>query len=138
MPAIDPETELALIRDLLEAQADVVSIAQRHGMTVEALAAWADRPGVRRALLGMCRLADLQAQLLVSRYRLVAVTRLIGQATQSGDAGDGVNAEGARRACADLLKAELVDDTASGGGEEADEEEAAWGELRAALDRDEG
>jgi hypothetical protein len=49
-------------------------------------------------------LADLQTQLMLSRYRLVAVTKLIQQATQQED----VSAEQARKACADLLKLDLT------------------------------
>ena len=93
-----------LIQDLARAEHDILSFARAHGLSLDDLVDWAAEPKTRRLLSGLCVLADAQTQLLLSRYRLVAATRLIGQAT----AEDGkLPAEQVRRACVDLLKTEL-------------------------------
>jgi len=94
----------ALIRDIFNATHDVVALAEAHGLTPARLAEWISDPENQRCLSGLCVLADMQTQLMLSRYRLVAVTKLIQQATQQED----VSAEQARKACADLLKLELT------------------------------
>lgn len=106
----------ALLDDLAIAEHDVLSLADRHGLSLDALIAWAQRPDTRRALAGLCVLADAQAQLLLSRYRLVAASRLIAQVTAEADA---LPAEQVRKACVDLLKTEL-----SRAGDLAPEEDA--------------
>ena len=138
-PLDDNDSTSALLADVLEARHDVVALAAAHRMTPEALAAWAGRDATQRTLHGLCVLADVQTQLMLSRCRTLAVTRLVQQATQTpGDNGEPVSAEQARKACVDLLKlemkrAERADraDTARLAGE-ADEDEAE-GDLRAVL-----
>ncbi len=46
---------------------------------------------------------------MLSRYRQVAVTELIKQASggASGEGGEGISVEQSRKACVDLLKADL-------------------------------
>ena len=96
----------ALLRDIFEARLDLAELGAAHAMSPAELAAWIGDDTNRRALAGLCQLADLQTQLMLSRYRQVAVTELIKQAT--GGSGDApVSAEQARKACVDLLKAEL-------------------------------
>lgn len=94
----------ALLDDLAGAEQDILSLADRHGLTLEALVSWAQLPQTRRILSGLCVLADAQTQLLLSRYRLVAATRLIAQVTAEADA---LPPEQVRKACVDLLKTEL-------------------------------
>jgi hypothetical protein len=94
----------ALLNDLANAEHDVLSLAERHGLSLEALVAWSQRPETRRALAGLCVLADAQAQVLLSRYRLVAATRLITQVTAEANA---LPPEQVRKACVDLLKTDL-------------------------------
>ena len=53
---------------------------------------------------GFAPWADAQTQLLLSRYRLVAATRLIAHVTADADA---LPPEQVRKACVDLLKTEL-------------------------------
>lgn len=67
----------ALLDDLAGAEHDVLSLATRHGLSLDGLVDWACKPETRRTVAGLCVLADAQTQLLLSRYRLVAATRLI-------------------------------------------------------------
>ncbi|MEM9346852.1 MAG: hypothetical protein AAGB26_09570 [Planctomycetota bacterium] len=93
-----------LIQDLARAEHDILSFANSHGLSLDELVSWAAEPKTRRLLSGLCVLADAQTQLLLSRYRLIAATRLIGQATAEDGA---LTPEQVRRACVDLLKTEL-------------------------------
>jgi transposase-like protein len=101
---IDQQTRTAIIQDIFTANHDVVALAEAHGLTPDQLAQWIGDAANQQCLSGLCVLADLQTQLMLSRYRLVAVTKLIQQATQQED----VSAEQARKACADLLKLDLT------------------------------
>jgi len=89
-----------LLRDLANAMGDVATIAARHRMSRDALAAWMDEPDVRRAIVRMCKASDVQAEMALSQFRLHAATRLLRLATaevaQKGD-------ETIRRACRDVL-----------------------------------
>lgn len=93
-----------LLDDLASAEHDILSLAERHGLSLDGLVDWAFEPQTRRTVAGLCVLADAQTQLLLSRYRLVAATRLIGQATADPDT---LSPEQVRKACVDLLKTEL-------------------------------
>ena len=109
------------ILDLAQAEHDILSFATAHGMPLDELVDWANKPQTRRTLAGLCVLADAQTQLLLSRYRLVAATRLIGQAT----AEDGtLPAEQVRKACVDLLKIELTRAASLDRDEQPDSDEA--------------
>lgn len=99
-----PSTSLVLLHDLARAQDDVLALGERHGVGLSALSAWASEPKTQRTVAGLCLLADLQTQLLLSRYRLVAATRLVGQATGQDES---LTPEQVRKACVDLLKIEL-------------------------------
>ncbi len=122
----------ALLADVLEARHDVVALAEAHAMTPAELAAWAGAGATQRTLHGLCVLADVQTQLMLSRCRSLAVTRLVQQATQTpGDDGQPVSAEQARKACVDLLKLELKRADAAAVGAGAGEEEG--GDLRGVL-----
>ncbi len=90
-----------LVEDILSAKYDVVSLAKRHQLSPRRLSDWIGESENHRILQGLCVLADIQAQLLLSRYRLVAAGRLIKMATQD-DEGDLV-----RKSCVDLLKLDL-------------------------------
>lgn len=104
----DEETDTAssgtLLRELVRAEHDVLSLGEAHRLTLGELSAWASEPKTQQTVAGLCLLADLQTQLLLSRYRLVAATRLVGQATGQDD---GLSPEQVRKACVDLLKIEL-------------------------------
>ena len=99
-----PATASVLLRELVRAEHDVLSLGETHGVPLGKLSAWAAEPKTQRTVAGLCLLADLQTQLLLSRYRLVAATRLVGQATGQDEA---LTPEQVRKACVDLLKIEL-------------------------------
>ncbi|MAE61811.1 MAG: hypothetical protein CMJ49_10710 [Planctomycetaceae bacterium] len=88
---------------IYEADADPRTLAETQGLSLLELAQSAADPAMRRALHGLRLLADLQAQLLVSRYRVMAAARLVALANTE-DGG-----EVARKACVDLLKLNLID-----------------------------
>lgn len=119
----------ALILDLARAEHDILSFAKSHGLSLDDLVEWASKPQTRRTLSGLCVLADAQTQLLLSRYRLVAATRLIGQATAEDDS---LSAEQVRKACVDLLKTELSR-AASLAHTEPPEDDEAFDALARAL-----
>lgn len=101
MPRISPRRDKAIIADLLDARHDLANLAAAHKLTPADLATWASESATRRKLIGLCGLADMQTQLLLSRYRMVAASRLIQLATEDAQ-GDL-----ARKACVDLLKLDL-------------------------------
>jgi len=98
-----PRRRAALSRDLVDARDDLVTLIDRHGLSVGDIRDWLDQTHDADDLRAVVELADLQAQLMLSRYRLSAVLRLIGLATDE----DPKHREPARRACVDLLKARL-------------------------------
>ncbi|MFK7788286.1 MAG: hypothetical protein AB8C95_02180 [Phycisphaeraceae bacterium] len=110
-----------LIMDLARAEHDILSFAKAHDLTLDNLVDWAAKPETRRTLAGLCVLADAQTQLLLSRYRLVAATRLIGQATSEDET---LSAEQVRKACVDLLKTELSRAASLGTAEQPESDEA--------------
>eukprot|EP00752_Nemacystus_decipiens_P014099 g12535.t1 len=93
-----------LILDLAHAEHDILSFAKAHRLSLGDLVDWACQAETRRTVAGLCVLADAQTQLLLSRYRLVAATRLIAQATAEDET---LSPEQVRKACVDLLKTEL-------------------------------
>lgn len=105
MVEMDPNQTKALLDDLAGAEHDILSLAERHGLSLGRLVDWACKPDTRRTVAGLCVLADAQTQLLLSRYRLVAATRLIGQATADAET---LSPEQVRKACVDLLRTELT------------------------------
>ena len=46
----------ALLDDLAGAEHDVLSLAQRHGLSLEALVDWAQQHATRRTVAGLCAL----------------------------------------------------------------------------------
>ena len=117
-----------LIMDLARAEHDILSFAKAHDLSLDDLVDWASEEKTQRTLAGLCVLADAQTQLLLSRYRLVAATRLIGQATAEDE---NLSAEQVRKACVDLLKTELI--RAASLGMEQPESDEAFDALARAL-----
>mgnify|MGYP001813774391 CR=1 FL=1 len=110
-----------LIVDLARAEHDILSFAAAHDLSLDELVEWAGKPATRRTLAGLCVLADAQTQLLLSRYRLIAATRLIGQATSEDE---NLSAEQVRKACMDLLKTELSRAASLDSSEQPESDEA--------------
>lgn len=93
-----------LIADIVSALHGPIELSQTHDLSLEDLALWVADPKNQRTLSGICVLSDLQAQVLLSRYRLHAAGRLIKLATEDSPE---VSRDVARRACVDLLKMDL-------------------------------
>lgn len=91
-----------LMLALYEAQQDLAELARKEKLTLTRLAGWANDARTIASLDGLCRLNDVRAQLLVSRYRTLAAARLF-ELAKDESAG-----ELARKACVDLLKVCLI------------------------------
>jgi transposase-like protein len=102
MTVISKQRRRRMIHDLLDGQHDIAAFGRKHHLNISQLVDWIDEPDNQRVLRGMCVLADVQTQLLLSRYRSLAASRLIRLATE-----DEGSADVARRACVDLLKLEM-------------------------------
>lgn len=110
------EREAALLLRIYEAECDPQELAESAEMSLEELSRWAGRERTVRALRGLRLVADMQVQLLVSRYRLNAAAKLVSLSGQKE------NLELARKASVDLLKADLklpeVNEAAAGEAEQ--------------------
>lgn len=87
-----------LLADLARANVSPSRLAEKRGVTLEAIAHWIDASENRRALEALRALADAQADLVISRSRAEAARRLLRIA------GDRETPETARKACVDLLQ----------------------------------
>jgi hypothetical protein len=128
--AKETERPRSLMEDLIAAQHDLLSLAREHGLDFEALSAWANDPANVARVRGLCLLADMQAQLLLSRYHVHAVSRLVQLI------GDQNADDLSRRACVDLLKLDLTGDGAplpAGGAGDATDDQADLDSLRREL-----
>lgn len=103
---ISSKRRAALIRDLINADFDLTALHSKYALSPDSLSQWIQDESNHRCLAGLCVLADLQTQLLLSRYRLIAAGRLIDLATQQA-ADNKAGLDNARRACVDLLKLEM-------------------------------
>jgi len=103
---ISAKTRAALINDLINADFDLTELHAKYRLSPDHLSQWIMEESNRQCLAGLCVLADLQTQLLLSRYRLAAAGRLIELATTAPDEGR-AGLDTARRACVDLLKLDL-------------------------------
>ncbi len=137
---ISGRSAAAMLRDIFEARHDLAGLAEAYGLDPAELASWANDEHNRTVLQGLCVLADLQTQLMLSRYRQLAVAELIRQAN-GGEDEEGqatVSPEQARRACVELLRADLKPISATGrasqgGDAEADDPATDLRKLRAAI-----
>ena len=87
-----------LLRDVYSQVREAPQIAERHGMTLRELAAWAGAEESRTTVEGLCRFEDARAELLLRRARVKAARRLL---RLSGEAS---SEETRRKACVDLLR----------------------------------
>ncbi len=90
-----------LIEQMLKGERAPAEIATEVGISLAELSDWARDDTNARTLEGLARLADLRAQMLLSEYRAAAAVRLIEIAT------DKEQVESSRKACVDLLRADL-------------------------------
>ena len=100
-----------MIEDLVFTQCDVPEFARRHKLHPEQLSEWIGKPENQRVLANLCMLADLQTQMLLSRFRLAAAIQLGHLANPQKDDknpdAEPPDRDLIRRACVDLLKLEL-------------------------------
>lgn len=90
-----------IFEHLVQAKHAPAQLAQKLGLSLSELAKWASQPKHSQVLESLARLADVRAQMLVSEYRASAAIRLIEIAT------DSEGGETSRKACVDLLRADL-------------------------------
>lgn len=90
-----------LFEHLVQAKHAPAQLAEKLDLTLSELAKWAAQPKHSLVLESLARLADVRAQMLVSEYRASAAIRLIEIAT------DSEGGEVSRKACVDLLRADL-------------------------------
>lgn len=90
------------LSDLVSGRKDILALGVDHELSERMLAQWIQSPTNVQFLAGLIRLADMQTQLLISRYRSHAVSRLAAIVSDQDE-----KAETARRASVDLLKLDL-------------------------------
>ena len=93
-----------LVEDMLDAKHDLKELARKYQLQLTQLSEWGAAEDNAQTLAGLCYLADMQTQLMLSRYRLLAADRLVQLA--SGE-DEQVTAEVSRKACVDLLRLDL-------------------------------
>lgn len=103
-PASDHDEALlgVLLARLAEGAPSLDDLAGEMSLTLPELGEWAARPSNQAALAAIARLSDWRGQMIVSRFRAEAAVRLVQLATGS-DASD----ETVRKACVDLLRAQV-------------------------------
>lgn len=112
-------THRKLIEQIAYGERSAAELAREHGISLERLALWASEQRTVRALRGLANLADIRAQMLLTKYRANAAVRLIQVATADEPT------ELSRKACVDLLNADMGVFYVDGEGE---------GELEQAMD----
>ena len=90
-----------LLDNLVHGKLAPAQLAEQLGLSLSELSAWASEPKNANTLENLARLADVRTQMLVSEYRASAAIRLIEIAT------DSKGGEISRKACVDLLRADL-------------------------------
>ncbi len=90
-----------LLEQLVQGKLAPAQLTEQLGLTLTELAKWASQPKNANILENLARLADVRTQMLVSEYRATAAIRLIEIAT------DSEGGEVSRKACVDLLRADL-------------------------------
>ncbi|QNN23017.1 hypothetical protein HED60_12310 [Planctomycetales bacterium ZRK34] len=103
MKALSDRKRKQTLRQLLEADVDVASLEKTLGLRLEEVATWSLDEKTHAQVEGLLRWLDMQTQVMIGRYRIAAVARLYELATQQE------NMETARRAAAELLKTNLMD-----------------------------
>ena len=90
-----------LLEQLVQGELAPAQLAKQLDLTLTELAKWASQSKNANILENLARLADVRTQMLVSEYRATAAIRLIEIAT------DSEGGEISRKACVDLLRADL-------------------------------
>ena len=100
-------------------------------MSLLELSEWATQPSIVKALEALARLSDVRTQMLLSQYRANAAIRLIEIALAKDPT------EASRRACVDLLRADLdvFEQTCQPTGESQEAAPPSEKTILAALER---
>ena len=93
-----------IVQMVYDGGADAEQLAKSMKVSLERLAEWALDDRMQSTLRGLRTLADMQTQMILSRYRLTAAARLVKMAGQEE------GSELSRKACVDLLRMNLLDD----------------------------
>lgn len=98
-----------MIDDILATNGeDPIDLAKKYKLKPAELAAWVGQESVQSILTGMCVLADLQTQVMLTRYRRTAAAQLIELAAPRRVEGKPpADPDLTRKACVDLLRLEL-------------------------------
>lgn len=129
---ISAKKRAALINDIIHADFDLTGLREKYGLSPDHLSDWVRDEKNRHCLTGLCVLADIQTQLLLSRYRLIAAGKLYELATsQTDDSKTALDI--ARRSCVDLLKLDLRRASHDGGPGAASADDPGRG-LRSLYD----
>ena len=99
--AADPLEAARIALDLAKSELSLETVAERHGMSVAALASWAARPAAATALRTLRGLVEAQTAARAAFARAEAA-RALHELVR-----DGESKETARKACVDLLKLDL-------------------------------
>ncbi len=118
-----------LLHDVVMSQMDIEALAKKYHLSLTNLADWLENGAHGRTVINLCRLADLQTQLLLSRFRGSAALRLISMARGDDGAETSYEPELSRKACIDLLRLELK----RAAGSDEGGEDAGTAEFLAAL-----
>lgn len=93
-----------IVQMVYDGGADAEQLAKSMKVSLERLAEWAMDDRMQSTLRGLRILADMQTQMILSRYRLTAAARLAKMADQEE------GSELSRKACVDLLRMNLLED----------------------------
>jgi len=95
-----------LLRRVLSPELDVVALARSEATSPAELASWAGRVTTDELLSALRRLQDSHTQLMIARFRMTAVARLVDLITD--ETLQDRMPETVRRACHDLLSSDLM------------------------------
>ena len=120
-----------VIARIVEADRSPAQLAGELEMSLFELSEWATQPSIIKALEALARLSDVRTQMLLSQYRANAAIRLIEIALAKEPT------EASRRACVDLLRADLdvFEQTCQPTGESQDAAPPSEETILAALER---
>ncbi len=120
-----------VIARIVEADLSPAELARELKMSLLELSQWATQPSIVRVLEALARLSDVRTQMVLSQYRANAAIRLIEIALAKEPT------EASRRACVDLLRADLevFEQTCQPTGESQEAAPPSEETILAALER---
>ncbi len=91
-----------MLRHLVESPASLMELARRHGLTLRDLAGRITDRDLCAMLANLIRLGDVQGQMMISQYRYLAASRLVGMAGNPDSPSRDTH-----RACVDLIRFDI-------------------------------